>query len=390
MCRFTGRAKEIVKIANKPIPTGIKTWIIAEKGYFLHWFWHAKSKDPQGIGPVPKELGANKTAATVVALLKTLPHRPYTVTLDNLFTSRKLLLLLAKLGYGARGTARTNAGMHVDLIKRKRSDINDTIPWGSLDRKVVAEGQITEIGWKDTGGYCLFMSNVVDGEEEVITKRRRPKETAVCAKTGRQPFRNQTVKELPRPKLTWLYNMLMNQVNRGDAIRASYPIQQQQQKGWKAIFFTLLGFITVNSYLVSLHSPVASADKFTCQRLFRQALYKGLFDHSGPNAASTATGIAAGTATDSAAGIAAGTAADLMHSRVKMSREPCVICKQHAAAERRAKKRQKRQGLQEISPNFVSRRKDEHVNRAKSGCDLCKVHLCAERTGRSCWKEYHN
>ena len=214
MCRFTGRAKETVTITGKPIPTGFKTWIIAEEGYFLHWFWHAKSKGPQGIGRVPRELGANKTAATVVALLKALPqvHSSFTVTIDNFFTSQKLLLLLSKLGYGARGTARTNAGMYVDLISKKKADSKDIIPWGSLDRRLVADGKIVEIGWKDIGGYCLFMSNVDDGIEETITKRRRPKETATCAKTGRIPFGDDPVKELPRPTLTWLYNMLINQV----------------------------------------------------------------------------------------------------------------------------------------------------------------------------------
>ena len=54
MCRFTGRTKAKLTIKNKPIPTGIKAWVIADKGYFLHWFWHAKGDDPQGIGPIPK------------------------------------------------------------------------------------------------------------------------------------------------------------------------------------------------------------------------------------------------------------------------------------------------------------------------------------------------
>ena len=102
----------------------------------------------------------------------------------------------------------------MDLINRKRSDIKDIIPWGSLDRKLVANGKIVEIGWKDTGGYCLFMSNVNDGIEETVTKYRRPKQTATCAKTGRILFGDQHVKELPRPTLTWLYNMLMNQVRK--------------------------------------------------------------------------------------------------------------------------------------------------------------------------------
>ena len=46
MCQFTGRAKEKLTIANKLIPTGIKAWIIADKDFFYHWFWHAKGNGP--------------------------------------------------------------------------------------------------------------------------------------------------------------------------------------------------------------------------------------------------------------------------------------------------------------------------------------------------------
>ena len=339
-------------------------------------------------------MGANKTAVTVIALLKALPqvpnHGSYTVTLDNLFTSTKILLLLLKLGYGARGTARTNADIHIDLIKRKKSDAKDIIPWGSLDRRLVAEGKIVQIRWKDTVGYCLFMSNVDDGIKETTTKRRRPKETSTCAKTGRQPFGDQPTKDLSRPTLTWLYNIQMNSVNTGDQIRAFYPIEQRQIKGWKAIFFTLMGIITVNSYLLSFHSPVADDDKLVCHRTFQQALFKGFFDHAASTAAAAAA--ASRTATDTVADIAASIAAavpPLVHCRVKMGRNACVICKQRAACERRVKKRQMRQGLQEISPNITSKTKDDHVNRTRSGCDLCKVHLCVERTGRACWTEFH-
>ena len=69
------------------------------------------------------------------------------------------------------------------------------------------------------------MSNVDSGINTVITKRRRPNKTAICAKTARVPFRNQPIKDLLRPTLTYLYNMEMNQVNRGDQIRATYLIK---------------------------------------------------------------------------------------------------------------------------------------------------------------------
>ena len=95
MVRFTGRAKEKLTIPTKLIPTGIKAWVIADQGYFSHWFWYAKGDRPQGIGPIPKPLEINKIAAVILALLNTLPKGPlgtYNIILDNLFTSIKLLI----------------------------------------------------------------------------------------------------------------------------------------------------------------------------------------------------------------------------------------------------------------------------------------------------------
>ena len=73
MVRFTGRAKKKLTVPTKPIPTGIKAWIIADKGYFLHWFWHAKGDGPQEINQIPKTLGRNKIVAVISALLNILP-----------------------------------------------------------------------------------------------------------------------------------------------------------------------------------------------------------------------------------------------------------------------------------------------------------------------------
>ena len=81
----------------------------------MHWFWYAKGDGPQGISKVPKPLNRNKIIVVVLALLNTLPQAPsgiYSVTLDNLFISTKLLMYLSAEGFGARGTTRTNAGVH--------------------------------------------------------------------------------------------------------------------------------------------------------------------------------------------------------------------------------------------------------------------------------------
>ena len=72
MVRFIKHTKEKLIIPIKLISTGIKAWIIADKGYFLHYFWYAKGEGPQGIGQIPRVLERNKIAAVILALLKTL------------------------------------------------------------------------------------------------------------------------------------------------------------------------------------------------------------------------------------------------------------------------------------------------------------------------------
>jgi hypothetical protein len=44
---------------------------VAQKGFILSWLWHLKGSGPVGIQKIPKELGKNKTAATVPHLLRT-------------------------------------------------------------------------------------------------------------------------------------------------------------------------------------------------------------------------------------------------------------------------------------------------------------------------------
>ena len=423
MSRFTGRAKEKITIPTKPIPTGIKGWVLADNGYFCHWFWHGKGDGPQGIGKTPKLLGRNKTAAVVPALLKTLPQAPpgtYGVTLDNLFTSTKLLVYLSAEGFGARGTARTNAGVHQELIGHKKSDKNDIIPWGTKHLKYVADGAVAQLGWKDSS-YCIFMSNMDCGVDTVYTKRRRPNETATCAKTARQPFGDQPEKVLPRPALTYFYNIEMNQVDRGDQIRATYPIQQRQQKGWKAMFYTMIGIVVVNSYLLSSYAQVPKEDKFTDHLAFRQALYKGLFEYAtgaagaagaveilpvagpvnlvlppgdtmpivaDPDTEDRAEIAAAAAVTHTAGELLVTAAADarIEHQRIPMKRAACVVCKKIATEKRRGQG-QKKVAFQESSPNITSKRKDKHVTRVATGCASCSVTLCLTK---GCWEAFHS
>ena len=80
---FTGRSKEKTTIPNKPNPTGIKVWGIAQSNFLITWNYHTPG---EGKGPIntqtPRELGGskkdgkggNKTQAVVAKMMAQLPQ----------------------------------------------------------------------------------------------------------------------------------------------------------------------------------------------------------------------------------------------------------------------------------------------------------------------------
>ena len=136
------------------------------------------------------------------------------------------------------------------------------------------------------------------------------------------------------------------------------------------MFYTLVEIIAVNSFILYASSYVPEEEKFTHHqhRAFREVLCAGLFAHAKPTA-------------DNTPGKAG------LHQRVKMKRAPCVICKQASAEERRGIKGVRRQVLQGLLANIVSKRSEQRVSRAKTGCSLCKVALCSKR---GCWDAFHS
>ncbi len=57
------------------------------------------------------------------------------------------------------------------------------------------------------------MSSFILGDERVLRLRKRPKETSFKAKTTREPFGNQAIKELSIPAIADRYNYHMGAVD---------------------------------------------------------------------------------------------------------------------------------------------------------------------------------
>lgn len=117
MIRFFGRSQHTVKMPNKPIKEGYKLYGLAERGYVWWFVWSSKR---WGITEFKKHDNLCKTGSMVFEMVKMLPifeASPYTVYLDNFFTSIPLFRKMREQGVGACGTARPNGEEFPAILK---------------------------------------------------------------------------------------------------------------------------------------------------------------------------------------------------------------------------------------------------------------------------------
>jgi hypothetical protein len=83
----------------------------------------------------------------------------------------------------------------------------------------IENGQVCHVGWKDQA-FVLIISSVLSGNKKVVRLRKRPKETSSKARTAREPFGTEAVKELEIPAITDGYNYHMGAVDEFDHLTA--------------------------------------------------------------------------------------------------------------------------------------------------------------------------
>jgi Transposase IS4 len=386
--RYEGRAKETTTVPGKPTPTGFKVWAVAQRGFLILWNWHipGEKNGPVGVR-TPRELGGtirdgnrgNKTQAVVLHLINRLPKPPqgsgYHVFLDNLFVSTRFVEYARSQGVGITGTCRDKGGINKELLKLKKMDKRDVIPWGEIHSIPTPTGNVCHIGWKDQA-FVLMMSSVLSGDEQVKRFRKRPKETSSKAKTSRVPFGEEAIKELSIPVITDEYNHQMGAVDEFDHLTAQNPgLRPVRRGGSQALEHWLLRTVLVNCYLLALCSDVPEPRQvsFRSQQDFRKQLISSLFSMSRDTSICPKRRISR---------ISEG--ADQVplrsHEQVKMGKRGwCVACRGLRFGDRP----QKRVALSEIASN--SRRKSTN-RQSRFGCKQCDVFLCKDI---SCFEVFH-
>ncbi|KAG6996460.1 PiggyBac transposable element-derived protein 4 [Fusarium oxysporum f. sp. conglutinans] len=206
MIQYEGRSHQKTTVQNKPINTGFKVWVVAQKGFFLRWIWHQPGLKygPVGVEPTKKRrtgvgrgrggrgrparpreveevkevievmtnrdkvIPLNSTQSVVISLINMLPPAVYHVFMDNLFSSSDLFLSLRQHGHGATGTARANCGIYKDLAVSKNKDKLGKSGYEFNEIRVIptADNQVNQIAWKDNA-LVLFMSTVFKGNERI-------------------------------------------------------------------------------------------------------------------------------------------------------------------------------------------------------------------------------
>ena len=367
-----------MKIPSKPIPEGFKRWTLAEAGYFICWIWHSK-----GVGPhCPRSDDLNPTQGVVAHLIDQL-HGPkanrYHVWIDNLFNSTALCTRLYDRGIGCSGTARTNSGVHLDLINLKKQFNHLNLSWGELISRVDATGHVCSIGWVDHG-LVLFLTNAEDPTALIEVLRKKPSKTSSHANISRKPFGpNEYQKLLPIPQIVDRYNHNMGGVDQGDQLRAQ-GTTPRASKGWKALLYDSFQLALCNTYLLAARAPGASNRPPITYLDVRRDVSSALIREGGdwgqgnqhprldqPNSANL----------------------DLpryylrdidLHQRIKKSQAVCAICRNLKKSIKRGLD-QGRTPLGDKSPNLLST-----VPRPTSGCKTCKVNLCKYS---DCWEIWH-
>jgi len=231
MIPFTGRLSFLQYIRGKPIPWGIKAYILASSStgyiYRMH-IYSGKNKD------------IINTQQLVEYMVEDLSGSSYMLYIDNYYTSPKLLQSLREKSIRCTGTLRKNRLLNKPLCAKISTMSKGEIKFYTNE----PEKNLTLAIWKDKR-EVLFLSN-----------HRQAEKTQVLVGV------NQQVKEIPTMRIH--YNDKARGVDNANKNCNVYRYNHAEKKWWKKIFEQIVQITLSNIYIIYKHLNSKPKSKFDC------------------------------------------------------------------------------------------------------------------------------
>ena len=258
MIPYLGRNDAKQYIHGKPIKFGFKMWVLATRlGYAVQFYPY------QGAGTTDKELGLG--GSVVCYLTKDLPKHngnSYHVVFDNLFTSPRLLRLLADKGMAATGTLRPN---RVEGAPLRRLEAMKKEPRGAYDVALDQNSAVCLVRWHDSKVFTF--ASTYAGVEPL-------------QKANRFSSAEKKRISVDQPKVVQLYNNGMGGVDRLDQDLSCYVTNLRSKKWYWPIFRFFIDLAVQNAYqLYRLQEKIPGApehDLLSFRREIAQVYVKTL------------------------------------------------------------------------------------------------------------------
>lgn len=271
--------------------------------------------------------------------------------MDNYFTSKNLLRLLLKRGYGGCGTSRPS-----DMpspLEELRRDHAKAVTWNRIH--ALTMNRVAFLAWQDNN-LVLMQSTIHSPGARVKRQRKRPAKSSVNAANGRivrELYGQAFIRGLYIPKAVNDYNQYMNGVDVAQQYRTFYNTHRTTFRNWLPLLYWFIDASIINAFRIQSIYRAERGLSSESQLIFREKLYKQLFEFSVRQ-----SGHLPLERLNSA----------LSHERIRDKKRVCKWCqykRMHLSHEGNIPKR---------SPQ------------TNATCSACRVSICLKG---SCWKELH-
>ncbi|KFM73653.1 PiggyBac transposable element-derived protein 3, partial [Stegodyphus mimosarum] len=258
MIPYYGRHPGKQFIRGKPIRFGFKAWCLNCPNGYLVQFDFYQGKDASKMEN-QKEYGLE--GSVVLDLISELPKHPFTIAIDNYFTSIRLVEELSNSGFAVVGTARENriGNCPIETVKNLRKKERGVIDY----RKEISSGVIV-VRWKDSN-VVTTVSNCTGVNPLGSAKRWSSSEKQKIA--------------VPQPHAITIYNKFMGGTDRMDENISNYRIGFRGKKWWFPLAMFLIDASIQNAWL--LHRMFCKKEDTMDQLEFRRTISKNYLKQFG-------------------------------------------------------------------------------------------------------------